>query len=258
MAGAGRLEGKVAMISGAARGMGAAEARLFVAEGARVVLGDVRHEDGEALAKELGDAASYIGLDVTDESSWLGAVAFARERFGKLDVLVNNAGILHFAALEETELADFERVIRVNQIGTFLGMKSAAPALREAGGGSIVNISSAAGLEGVSGVIAYGASKWAVRGMTKTAALELGASGIRVNSVHPGGVDTPMVAVEAVTEETRVAAYGGNPIPRIGRPEEVAELVCWLASDASSYSTGAEFVIDGGSTAGSVLRLNRD
>ncbi len=246
------------MISGAARGMGAAEARLFVTEGARVVLGDVRHEDGEALAKELGDAAGYIGLDVTDESSWLGAVAFARERFGKLDVLVNNAGILHFAALEETELADFERVIRVNQIGTFLGMKTAAPALREAGGGSIVNISSAAGLEGVSGVIAYGASKWAVRGMTKTAALELGASGIRVNSVHPGGVDTPMVAVEAVTEETRAAAYGGNPIPRIGRPEEVAELVCWLASDASSYSTGAEFVIDGGSTAGSVLRLNRD
>ena len=254
----GRLEGKVALISGAARGMGAAEARLFVAEGARVVLGDLRDEDGKALAKELGDAALYVGLDVTDEAAWEGAVALAKDRFGRLDVLVNNAGILHFAPLETTALEDFERVMQVNQVGTFLGMKSAAPALREAGGGSIVNISSVAGLEGVAGVIAYGASKWAVRGMTKTAALELGPSGIRVNSVHPGGVDTPMIATEAVTDETRTAAYGGQPIPRVGRPGEVAELVCWLASDASSYSTGAEFVIDGGATAGSVPRLKRD
>ncbi len=253
-----RLEGKVALISGAARGMGEAEARLFVAEGARVLIGDVRVEEAAALAKELGDAAIQVRLDVTDEASWQAAVATATDRFGKLDILVNNAGILHFSSLEETELSDYERVIRVNQVGTFLGMKTAAPALRAAGGGSIVNISSAAGLEGIAGVIAYGASKWAVRGMTKTAALELGQSGIRVNSVHPGGVDTPMVAAATVTEETRSAAYGSQPIERIGRPEEIAELVCWLASDASSYSTGAEFVIDGGSTAGSVPQLKRD
>ena len=258
MSGPGRLEGKVALISGAARGMGAAEARLFVAEGANVLLGDVRDEDGEALAKELGGSAAYVGLDVTDEASWQAAVAGAEERFGKLDVLVNNAGILHFSPLEQTELDDWERVIRVNQTGTFLGMKTAAPALRAAGGGSIVNISSAAGMEGIAGVIAYSASKWAVRGMTKTAALELGRDGIRVNSVHPGGVNTPMIATREVTEETRTAAYGGQPIPRIGRPEEVAELVCWLASDASSYSTGAEFVIDGGSLAGTFLSLNDD
>jgi 3alpha(or 20beta)-hydroxysteroid dehydrogenase len=253
-----RLEGKVALISGAARGMGEAEARLFVAEGAQVMIGDVRDEEAAALAKELGGSAYQIHLDVTDEASWKSAVATARKRFGQLDILVNNAGILHFSSLEETELADYERVIRVNQIGTFLGMKSVAPALRAAGGGSIVNISSAAGLQGLAGVIAYSSSKWAVRGMTKTAALELGPAGIRVNSVHPGGVDTPMVAAAAVTTETRTAAYGSQPIARIGRPEEVAELVCWLASDASSYSTGSEFLVDGGSTAGAVPRFKRD
>ena len=259
MAGGGRLDGKVALISGGARGMGEAEARLFAAEGASVVIGDVREEDGRALAKEIGAAVDFVALDVTEEASWQAAVAHAEERFGKLDILVNNAGILHFSAFEHTELADFERVMRVNQIGPFLGMKTAVPALRRAGGGSIVNISSVAGLEGVAGVVAYGASKWAVRGMTKTAAIEFGRDGIRVNSVHPGGVDTPMVRPQVdVQEETRKPVYAAYPIPRIGDATEVAELVCWLASDASSYSTGAEFVIDGGATAGSSPILQRD
>ncbi len=254
---AGRLAGKVALISGGARGMGEAHARRFVAEGARVVLGDVLTEPGRALADELAAAARFVELDVTNESDWEAAVDATAAAYGKLDILVNNAGVLHFDALERTALADYERVVRINQTGVFLGMKHAIPAMRSAGGGSIVNISSMAGLQGVAGAIAYSASKWAVRGMTKTAALEVGPDGIRVNSVHPGGIDTPMVAGAAATDETRGGAYARYPIPRIGRPEEVAELVCWLASDASSYSTGAEFVIDGGASAGSVPRLKK-
>ncbi len=251
---AGRLDGKVALISGAARGMGASHARYFVAEGAQVVLGDVLDEPGGKLAAELGDAALFTHLDVTDEASWHAAVALAQERFGRLDVLVNNAGILRFAPLEQTELEEFETVVRVNQTGTFLGMKSAIPALRAAGGGSIVNISSIAGIHGIAGVTSYAASKYAVRGMTKVAALELGEAGIRVNSVHPGGVDTPMVNARA-EESGREAdidnpRFHQQPIARIGRPEEISELVLWLASDASSYCTGSEFVIDGGVTAG--------
>jgi 3alpha(or 20beta)-hydroxysteroid dehydrogenase len=244
---AGRLDGKVALVSGAARGMGEAHARLFVAEGARVVLGDVLDEPGGKLAAELGDAAHFLHLDVTQEDSWRRAVAAAGERYGRLDVLVNNAGILHFSRLEETALEDFERVVRVNQTGCFLGMKAAIPALRAAGGGSIVNVSSIAGLQGVWSGVSYTASKFAVRGMTKSAALELGADGIRVNSVHPGGVDTPML--DGLGQGP---GYDDQPIARIGRPQEVAELVLWLASDASSYCTGAEFVVDGGATAGQV------
>ena len=250
-----RLDGKVALISGAARGQGEAEARLFVAEGARVVLGDVLDETGEKVAASLGDAALYQSLDVTREADWQTAVERAQSAFGRLDVLVNNAGIVTPPApLEETPLEAFERVLRVNQIGVFLGMKTCVPALRDAGGGSIVNISSIAGLEGVEGSIAYVSTKFAVRGMTKTAALELGRYGIRVNSVHPGGVATPMVQSGDFDGIDQDDAYQSTPIPRIGQPEELARLVLFLASDESSFSTGSEFVADGGYTAGHRLR----
>jgi 3alpha(or 20beta)-hydroxysteroid dehydrogenase len=246
---AGDLEGKVALISGGARGMGAEEARLFVSEGGRVVIGDVLDEEGEKIAIALGEAALYVHLDVTSESDWQAAVAKAEEHFGQLDVLVNNAGILRFGMLEQTELEEYELVIRINQTGVFLGMKSAAPALRRAGGGSIVNISSLAGMKGIGGALAYTASKFAVRGMTKVAAIELGSAGIRVNSVHPGGIETPMTTPVGVSSDPNEQQYT-YPIPRVGRPDEVAQLVLWLASDKSSYSTGSEFIIDGGDSAG--------
>jgi 3alpha(or 20beta)-hydroxysteroid dehydrogenase len=246
---AGDLEGKVALISGGARGMGAEEARLFVSEGGRVVIGDVLDEEGEKIAIALCEAALYVHLDVTSESDWQAAVAKAEEHFGQLDVLVNNAGILRFGMLEQTELEEYELVIRINQTGVFLGMKSAAPALRRAGGGSIVNISSLAGMKGIGGALAYTASKFAVRGMTKVAAIELGSAGIRVNSVHPGGIETPMTTPVGVSSDPNEQQYT-YPIPRVGRPDEVAQLVLWLASDKSSYSTGSEFIIDGGDSAG--------
>lgn len=249
---AGDLEGKVVLISGAARGMGAEEARLFVKHGAKVVLGDVLDEEGAKTAAEIGEAALYTHLDVTDEAQWQAAVALAESSFGKLDVLVNNAGILRFGALERTSLEEYELVVRINQIGPFLGMKSAAPALRRAGGGAIVNISSMAGMQGIAGAVAYTSSKFAVRGMTKVAALELGSAGIRVNSVHPGGVETPMTRpLGDDTDPDSVRQYT-TPIPRIGRPDEVAELVLFLASDKSSYCTGSEFLIDGGGFAGEI------
>jgi len=244
------LEGKVALISGAARGMGAEEARLFVSEGARVVLGDVLDEEGEKTAAAIGESARYVHLDVTSEADWLKAVETTEEAFGKLDILVNNAGILRFGLLEHTPLEEFELVVRVNQTGTFLGMKSVAAAMRRAGGGSIVNISSLAGIQGVGGAFSYTASKFAVRGMTKVAAIEFGSSGIRVNSVHPGGIETPMTRpFNSESSAGEPPAYS-SPIPRIGQPEEVANLVLWVASDKSSYCTGSEFVIDGGECAG--------
>jgi 3alpha(or 20beta)-hydroxysteroid dehydrogenase len=246
----GRLDGKVALISGAARGQGEAEARLFVAEGARVVLGDLLHDAGAKLAAELGDAARYLPLDVTREEDWDRAVNEAVSAFGGLGVLVNNAGIVDAGPLEHTRLADYQRVIQVNQVGVFLGMRAAIAPMRASGSGSIINISSNAGLEGVPGVIAYSASKWAVRGMTKTAALELGQYGIRVNSVHPGPIDTPMIAGDEFDSVDKDALYASLPISRIGRPDEIAKLVLFLASDDSSYSTGAEFVADGGIMAG--------
>ena len=244
------LEGRVALISGAARGMGAEEARRFVAEGARVLLADVLDEEGENVAAELGEAARYVHLDVTREGDWLAAVALAESSFGKLDVLVNNAGILRFGLLEKTPLEEFELVVRVNQVGPFLGMKSSVPAMRRAGGGSIVNISSLAGMQGVGGAVSYTASKFALRGMTKVAAIELGQDSIRVNSVHPGGVATPMTQPFGGEETVEDASTYTSPIPRMGRPEEVANLVLWLASDQSSYCTGSEFVVDGGACAG--------
>jgi 3alpha(or 20beta)-hydroxysteroid dehydrogenase len=246
----GELEGKVALISGAARGMGAEEARLFVLEGAKVVLGDILDEEGAKTAAEIGESAAYVHLDVTNEADWLAAVAKAEQAFGKLDILVNNAGILRFGLLEHTPLEEFESVVKVNQTGTFLGMKSVVAAMRRAGGGSIVNISSLAGIQGVGGAFSYTASKFAVRGMTKVAAIEFGPVGIRVNSVHPGGIETPMTRPFGIDSTPAETHEYRSPIPRIGRPDEVANLVLWVASDKSSYCTGSEFVVDGGESAG--------
>jgi 3alpha(or 20beta)-hydroxysteroid dehydrogenase len=244
----GRLSGKVALISGAARGQGAAEARLFAAEGAKVLLGDVHDESGAEVAAELGASAAYLHLDVTREEDWRDAVETACARFGRLDVLVNNAGILRVGTIEALPLADFEAVLRVNQIGCFLGMQAAVPALRESGRGSIVNVSSIAGMRGRTGVVAYVASKWAIRGMTKAAALELGRDGIRVNAILPGAIDTPMIGGPEFSAD-RAAHLAKLPIARIGEPLEVAQLALFLASDESAYCTGADFVIDGGATA---------
>ncbi len=246
----GRLEGKVALISGGARGQGEAEARLFVAEGARVVLGDVLDEEGEKVAASLGGAALYLHLDVTQEADWQRSVERTLAEFGSLDVLVNNAGILRFGRIEQTALEDYRAVIEVNQIGTFLGMKSVIPAMRASGGGSIVNISSTAGLTGVADVVGYVSSKYAVRGMTKVAALELGDDNIRVNSLHPGMVDTPMVARDQIDGVDQESSVQSQPLKRVARPEEMARMVLFLASDESAFCTGAEFVADGGSTAG--------
>jgi 3alpha(or 20beta)-hydroxysteroid dehydrogenase len=252
----GRLDGKVALISGGARGQGEAEVRLFVREGAKVVFGDVLDELGEVVAKDVGDAAHYVHLDVRKEDQWQAAVAEAESRFGKLDVLVNNAGVLHMGTLtHDTTLEDYMRIIEVNQIGVFLGMRTAIPAMLRNGKGSVVNTSSSNGMAGYGGTIAYTASKFAVRGMTKNAALEYGKAGIRVNSVHPGGIDTPMTRPDDLggfTEEDQAAAWDMVPVARVGQPEEVANLVLFLASDESSYCSGAEFIVDGGMLAGVV------
>jgi 3alpha(or 20beta)-hydroxysteroid dehydrogenase len=238
----GRLAGKVALITGAARGQGAAEARLFAAEGATVLVTDVVDEVGLALADDIGAGASYRHLDVTDEGEWQSAVEEVRASHGRLDVLVNNAGIGIPGTVIDGSLADYRRVIEVNQVGTFLGMHLAAPLLRDSGGGSIVNVSSMMGFVGGAARVAYTASKFAVRGMTKSAAIELGPLGIRVNSIHPGAIDT-----DFIRPETRhLLAVDKLPLGRIGTADEVAKLALFLASDEASYSTGCEFVIDGG------------
>ena len=244
------LTGKVALISGAARGQGATEARLFVESGASVVIGDILEDAGQQLAEELGEQALFVNLDVTRSEAWKLAVDTAVKQFGKLDILVNNAGISITGLIEEQPEDDYLRVIRVNQLGPYLGMQAAIPAMRANGGGSIVNISSNTALRGAVNTNAYTSSKWAVRGMTKTAALELGKDGIRVNSVHPGVVDTALVNWQQYSEEQRQAVVGGFAISRIGTPLEIAKMVAFLASDDSSYCTGAEFVVDGGATAG--------
>jgi 3alpha(or 20beta)-hydroxysteroid dehydrogenase len=239
----GRLTGKVALISGGARGMGAAHAKALVAEDARVVLGDILDEEGATLAKELGDSAAYVHLDVREPEQWQAAVAEAVDRFGSLNVLVNNAGIVNGNRLVDFELSEWQRIIDINLTGTFLGMRAATPAMIEAGGGSVVNISSVEGMRGSPGLHGYTATKFAVRGLTKSTALELAQYGIRVNSIHPGLIRTPMT-------EGIPADFLQIPLGRAADPSEVSALVTYLASDESSYSTGAEFIIDGGLTVG--------
>lgn len=242
----GRLAGKVAIVTGGARGLGESTVRLFVEQGARVVFGDILDEEGEALARELGDAATFVHMDVSQEADWQAALTRAAE-FGPLDVLVNNAAVVHMAALTETTNEDYLRVFNVNQFGTFLGIRSAAKPMMESGGGSIINVSSIDGLHSAAGLSAYSSTKWAVRGLTKNAAIELGQYGIRVNSVHPGGMYTQMGGSEGMTEEQMSQfVYANFPIPRVGKTIEVAQVILFLATDEASYSTGSEFVADGG------------
>lgn len=238
----GRLDGKIALISGAARGMGAAEARLFVAEGARVLVADVLDDIGRDLVAELGDRARYCHLDVRSEASWAQAVDAAERAFGQLDVLVNNAGILAWQSIEDMPLEVYRSVIEVNQVGCWLGMKAVLPAFKRRGSGAIVNISSLAGKVGLSQGSAYVASKHAVLGMTKCAAVEFGPYNVRVNAVLPGGVATQM----AGRQQGQEARYGKLPIARIGTVDEVAHMVTFLASEEASYCTGGEFAVDGG------------
>jgi 3alpha(or 20beta)-hydroxysteroid dehydrogenase len=240
-----RLKGKVILISGGARGQGAAEARLFVAEGARVVIGDVLEPAGRQLGSELGNAAVFVKQDVTQEGDWETAIN-AAEKLGGLHGLVNNAGIYQPRTLMETDTELFERHMRVNQLGCFLGMKAVVPLMEQSGGGSIVNISSVAGLRGSPGAIAYSATKWALRGMTKAAAIDLAPRRIRVNSVHPGPIDTEML--KGRTPEQNRERLKLVPMKRMGTAEEVASLVLFLLSDESGYVTGAEVAIDGGAT----------
>ena len=237
-----RFDGKTILISGGARGQGASEARLLVAQGAKVVIGDVLESEGNALAKELGAAAKFVRHDVTSEAEWARAVQTA-ESFGGLHGLINNAGIFKPAFMGETDLELWERHLRINQTGCFLGMKAVVGAMQRSGGGSIVNISSVAGLRGSPAAFAYSATKWALRGMTKAAAIDLAKNKIRVNSVHPGPIDTEMLAFW--TEEQRAARLKNVPMRRMGTADEVAQLVLFLLSDEASYITGAEVAIDG-------------
>lgn len=241
-----RFEGKVILISGGARGQGAAEARMLVKDGAKVVLGDILETEGAALAKELGASAKFVKLDVTSESDWT-AAAKAAESFGPLTGLVNNAGIYQPKSLMETDSDLWQRHIQINQFGCFLGMKAVVPSMDKAGGGSIVNISSGAGLRGSPQAFAYSATKWALRGMTKSAAMDLARKNIRVNSVHPGPITTEMLNVR--TPEQNQARLKMVPMKRQGTAEEVAQLVLFLLSDESTYITGSEVAIDGGTTA---------
>lgn len=246
-----RLNDKLAIITGAARGIGAAIARQFVAEGAWVILTDILDNVGEALADELGEGCCYRHLDVADEAQWQSLLAYAAD-LGEVQVLVNNAAILHTASIAETSRADYMRVVEVNQLGSFLGIRAVAGTMRRAGGGSIINVSSIEGLQAKNGLAAYCSSKWALRGLTKTAALELGPDRIRVNSLHPGGIYTAMhgASGEAPPNARINDFYRHQALPRVGTAQEVAHLALFLASDESSYCTGAEFLVDGGWQAG--------
>ncbi|WP_027794456.1 glucose 1-dehydrogenase [Paraburkholderia acidipaludis] len=239
-----KLQNKVVLVTGAARGQGAAEARRFVAEGAKVVLADVLDEEGQRLAAQLEDQAIYQHLDVTSDPSWVAAIERTERVFGRCDVLVNNAGIYWPAAIAGTTVELAEAMFRVNQLGTLLGMKHAAASMKKTGGGAIVNISSTAGLRGFANAIAYSGTKWAVRGMTKVAAAELAPHGIRVNSVHPGCIAADMLKQN--NEEVHRMGAERAPLERHGTPDEVATLVAFLASDESAFITGAEVAIDGG------------
>ena len=246
----GRLSNKVTIITGGARGMGAATSRLFVQEGAKVVIADVLDDAGATLAAELGANAHFSHLDVSDEAAWTTLITDTEARFGPIDVLVNNAGVLLFKTISETTKADFERVLSINLTGTFLGLHTVGAHMVKRGRGSIVNISSADGMKGANGLGAYCASKWGIRGLTKVAAMEFGHRGVRVNSVHPGGVDTAMGNPYAEKREDVNKRYTMVPLQRVGEPEEVARTSLFLASDESSYLCGAEIAVDGGMLTG--------
>jgi len=247
-----RLAGKTALVTGAARGLGASVARRLAAEGANTVLTDVLDTEGEALAAEIGAGAIYVHLDVSSETGWREALGAARARFGIPQVLVNNAGIYRTMPLEQISTAEYLEVVGINQLGCFLGMRTCAGPMREAGGGSIVNIASTAGIEGVGGALHYTATKHAVIGMTKVAALELAAARIRVNAVCPGAMATPLIAAVYGTSTANLLAMPlpNAPLGRMGSPDEVARTVVFLAGDESSYTSGSAFVVDGGLTAG--------
>jgi NAD(P)-dependent dehydrogenase (short-subunit alcohol dehydrogenase family) len=245
---AGRLQDKVIVITGAARGIGAETARLCVGEGARVVLGDLREGQLKEIAGELGTPAVAVPMDVTSDADWAHLILTAEEHFGRVDGLFNNAGIVDMVGLEGTSREIWDSVIAVNQTGVWLGLQAGVPALRRAGGGSIVNTSSIYGLIGGGGATAYQASKGAVRLLTKSTAVEFAAEGIRINSVHPGVINTEMVS-KGVPIEAQEHLIGLTPMRRLGRPEEIAWLAVFLLSDEASYITGAEFVADGGFTA---------
>lgn len=246
-----RLTGKVAIVTGGARGMGEATVRLLVEEGARVLIGDVLDEPGRALADELGQDACYVHLDVTSKNDWEAAVSRAAE-LGPLSVLVNNAAIIFQKTIMDTTEDDFMKIVSVNQLGVFLGMQSVFASLKSNGGGSIINVSSIDGLQSKNSLVAYSSTKWAVRGMTKAAAMEMGKFNIRVNSVHPGGIFTAMHGSDFMSQEDANQFYAHHAIPRVGLPREVAALSAFLASDEATYSTGAEFIADGGWSAGLV------
>ena len=242
-----RLAGKVAIVTGAAMGQGAAIATAFVAEGASVVVADVAKDEGQALADTLGERAHFAHHDVSDETSWTAVVEDANARFGPVNVLANNAGVLRFGEIASGSLEDVELMWRVNQMGVFLGMRAVVPTMKANGGGSIINASSVEGLAGMASLTAYTATKFAIRGMTKAAAMELGPKGIRVNSVHPGMIDTPMTRPHG---GDAAMEYGASKVPlrRVGYPDDIAPLYVFLASDESSYINGAEIAIDGGVT----------
>ena len=248
-----RFDHRTVIITGGARGMGASHARGFVAEGANVVIADVLEQDGRTLADDLGGKAIFSRLDVTNDKGWAATVEAAEDAFGPVSVLVNNAGIVRFGAIADTEPAAWRQLIDINLTGMFLGIRAILPSMRKAGGGAIVNISSAGGMMAYPNTAAYTASKWGVRGLTRTAALELGRDHIRVNSIHPGPIRTPMTsggeaAAATAAEAKRLA------IARVAEPEEVTRMVLFVASDEAGFSTGSEFVIDGGVLLGSALQ----
>ncbi|MFT5604268.1 MAG: 3alpha(or 20beta)-hydroxysteroid dehydrogenase [Paracoccaceae bacterium] len=252
----GRLDGKVAIVTGGARGMGETTARLFADEGAAVIIADVLDTEGEAVAASIGASARYIHVDVSQENDWRQAVKLAIS-LGDYRVLVNNAAILYAAAITEATPENYMRVVRVNQLGPYIGMRESFAAMKAAGGGSIINISSIDGLQSKNGLSAYSSSKWALRGLSKSAAIEFGPHNIRVNTVHPGGVFTAMHSAGDKTDPSAEdnAFYSQHPLPRVGLPIEIAKMSLYLASDDSSYSTGAEFIVDGGWSAGMRLDL---
>ncbi len=243
----GRLDGKVAIVTGGAQGQGAAIVRAYVAEGARTVIADIAKDEGQALADELGPGAHFLHHDVSDAASWTAVVEETGTRFGPVSILANNAGILRFGDIERQGPDEVELLWRINQLGCFLGMQAVTRTMRKNGGGSIINASSVEGLAGMAGCTAYAATKWAIRGMTKCAAMELGPKGIRVNSVHPGMIDTPMTRVHG---GDAAMEFGASKVPlrRVGQPEDIAPVYVFLGSEESAYINGAEIAVDGGVT----------